>query len=92
MDAAADVDGSGRHLAYGTAGGIGYALTKAVTLTAELAAYRDDDPAGHSTTTLASLSVAWQPSDDLQLDAGGVAGLNHNSPDAELYVGVSERL
>ncbi|SFR97332.1 transporter [Sphingomonas jatrophae] len=91
IDAAVDEDGDGRHLAYGSAGGIEFALSDAVTLAVEAAVLRDRDPGGHVTQTFGSGALAWGVSDDLQLDAGAVAGLNHNSPDIELYMGISRR-
>jgi hypothetical protein len=62
-----------------------------VSGTLELQAVRDDDPAGHATEALAGLSFAWQPKSNLQLDMGAVAGLNHASPDVELYLGIARR-
>jgi hypothetical protein len=91
VDAAADEDRRGRHLAYGSVIGLSANLTDAVSSAIEFQAIRDEDSDGHSTQALASLSLAWQPNDDLQLDAGAVAGLNRASPDVELYVGVAQR-
>ena len=36
-------------------------------------------------------SVAYLLSKDVQLDAGANLGLNRNTPDVELYAGVSKR-
>lgn len=91
VDAATDGDRHGRHLAYGSVIGLGLDLSDAVSTTIEFQAMRDDDPAGGTTQALAGLSLGWQPADDIQLDAGAVAGLNRDSPDVELYVGVSRR-
>jgi len=91
VDAAVDQDGSGRHLAFGGVVGLSTALTGRLGLTAELAARRDQDPFGTGTTALASLSLAYRPGADIQLDVGSVAGLNRASPDVELYVGVARR-
>jgi hypothetical protein len=66
-------------------------MSDSVNVDLEMSAFRDDDPAGHTTELLASASVAWQPESNLQLDAGGAAGLNRASPDAQLYLGVSRR-
>jgi hypothetical protein len=90
-DAAVDSDGDGRHLAFAGTVGLGIAISKAVNGEVEFQAARDDDPEDHATQLLASLSLAWMPADDLQFDVGGVAGVNHNAPDAELYVGLSRR-
>ncbi len=91
IDAAVDEDGRGRHFAYGGTIGLGVAINDAVSATVEFQALRDDDPADGTTQPLAALSVAWTPNDDLQLDVGGVAGLNDDAPNAELYVGLSRR-
>lgn len=91
VDAAVDADRRDRHLAYGGVIGLGVQIGKAVSGALELQVSRDEDPSGHTTQALASLSLAWQPKDDLQLDIGAVAGLNAASPDVELYVGIARR-
>jgi len=90
VDAAVDEDGAGRHLAFGGAGGASVALPAHVTLSAEVAALRDRDPTDHVTTALAGLSAAWQPRADWQLDVGTNLGLDHHSPDVEVYAGVAK--
>lgn len=90
IDAAADEDGDGRHLAYGAVAGISAKLGETIAATAEYQATRDRDPDGHATVQLAGLSVGWQPRDDVQLDVGANAGLRH-AADVELYFGVSRR-
>ena len=91
LDAAVDQDGNGRHLAYSSTAGLSVAVSKAVTLTGELQASRDDDPDKHTSQALAALSLAWMARDDLQFDMLGAAGLNHDTPDARVYAGVSRR-
>ncbi len=91
VDAAVDGDRRGRHLAYGSAIGLSTVLTSSLSGAFELQAIRDEDPDGHATQALASLSFAWQPRRDLQLDLGAVAGLNAASPDLELYLGIARR-
>jgi hypothetical protein len=91
INAAVDADGHRRHLAYGGVIGLGAQIGKAVSGALEFQALRDEDPSGHATKKLASLSLAWQPKDDLQFDAGAVAGLNAASADVELYVGIARR-
>lgn len=91
FDAAIDEDGDGRHLAYGSVAGIGLDLSDAVNAAFELSAFRDDDPSGHGTELLAAAALAWQPADAWQLDVGSAFGLNHNSPDARLYLGIARR-
>jgi hypothetical protein len=91
--AAVDEDGSGRHLAYGIAVGAGFSpfLSERLTAVLDLALYRDEDPAGHSTEALLGLALAWQLNPNLQLDAGAIIGLNADSPDLEIYVGGAKR-
>lgn len=90
-DAAVDSDGDGRHFAFGAIFGLDLPVSDSVGATLELSARRDRDPAGATTELLAGASAGWSPNDDLQLDLGANLGLNRNSPDLELYVGVARR-
>ena len=91
VDAAVDADGDGRHLAYGSVVGLGFDVSEDVSAAAELSFTRDDDPGGRSTEALAGLSLGWQPDANSQWDVGVNAGLNRDSPDAELYAGYVRR-
>lgn len=91
VDAAVDEDRHGRHLAYGVIPGFTVDLSKALTLAAETSLMRDDDPQGHETQALLGLSLAWQAADDMQFDIGWNGGLNHDSPDNEVYLGFVQR-
>ncbi len=91
VDAAVDGDGNGRHLAYGTVAGVGFDLSDAVSMATEVSITRDRDPAGHATELLAGLSAGWQPDDDSQWDIGANLGLNHDSPDLQVYAGYVRR-
>jgi hypothetical protein len=91
VDAAADEDGKGRHLAWGTAAGVNIELTKALDLDLEVKALRDRDPGEHRTEALAGVAFALKLGDNLQLDLGGTAGLNHASADVEAYGGIVRR-
>lgn len=90
-DAAVDQDGSGRHLAYSAIVGLDAKLSSKIGATAELSLGQDEDPSGHATRALAGLSMDWSPNDRVQLDIGANFGLNRDSPDAELYVGIARR-
>lgn len=90
LEAAADEDRDGRHLAYGGVAGLSVPLSDALGATFEIAATRDEDPSGHSTEWLAGLAAGWMAGDDLQLDAGANIGL-HGAADVQLYLGVSRR-
>lgn len=91
VDAAVNESGDGRHLAYSGVAGVDVKLTEAVDVTAEIETLRDEDPSGSTTQAFAALSLGWMAKDDLQLDVGAVAGLNHDTPDARVYAGVSRR-
>ena len=90
IDAAADADGNGRHVAFGSVVGLSHAVGP-IGVAAELSVFRDDDPAGHTTQSLAALSAAWQPADDWQLDLGSAFGLNRDTADSRVYFGVTRR-
>uniref|UniRef100_UPI0035CC0C3D transporter n=1 Tax=uncultured Sphingomonas sp. TaxID=158754 RepID=UPI0035CC0C3D len=91
IDAAVNQSGQGRHLAYSEVLGLGIKLSKQLTGTLEAQVLRDEDPADTTTQALASASLALMANDDLQFDVGGVAGLNRDASDVELYVGISRR-
>lgn len=91
VDAEADSDGNGRHLRFGSVAGLGFALTDTLSASTEVALYRDRDPAGHATEALLGLSAGWQPDDATQLDIGVNLGLNANSSDSQVYLGVARR-
>ncbi|MDB5678316.1 transporter [Sphingomonas bacterium] len=91
IDAAVDQDGRGRHFAASGVVGLAYAATDKLTVELEGQAIRDDDPSGKTTQALGSLSLAYMARDNMQFDVGGVAGLNHDAPDVELYAGISRR-
>ena len=91
IEAAVDSDRHGGHLAFGSVAGVTVDFNPAWYMTAELGATRDEDPAGHSTQELAGLSFGWTPGRNVQFDAGAILGLNHESPDVELYAGIVRR-
>jgi hypothetical protein len=92
IDAAVDGDGRGRHLAYGGVVGLSHPAGKKVTLGAELAAFEDLDPAGHTLDARLTGEVAWQVGPRLQLDIEADAGLSADAPDEVVVVGFAERL
>ena len=92
VDAVADEDRHGRHLAYGSVVGLGVSISDAVNVTFEVAGTRDQDPDGHTTALYGAASASWMPSKNLQLDMGTTLGLNHDADDLELYFGISRRI
>jgi hypothetical protein len=89
LDLAANASGTGHHVAWGGVVGLSHALGKAVTLTCELAAFRDDDPDGHNTDARVAGSLAWQVSDRFQLDFEADAGISAGAPDRSLAIGLA---
>lgn len=88
-DAAVDESGHGRHFAASGTLGLGTELTKTLTATIEAQVLRDDDPDQKTTQVFGAASLGWMVSKTLQLDVGGIAGLNRDAADAELYFGIS---
>ena len=91
VDAAVNSSGSGRHFAVSAVEGLSFTLSSKVSAALEVQEVHDADPSGHQDHALAGLAVAFQPSSNWQLDMGSIAGLDRNSPDIELYVGISRR-
>ncbi len=91
LDWVANGDGHGHHAAMAQVISLGWAASNRLGLSAELWGQWDWDPAGTVRQYSADASVAFLPSDDLQLDAGANFGLNRQTPDVELYAGVSKR-
>ncbi|WP_297515722.1 transporter [uncultured Caulobacter sp.] len=90
--ARANASGAGRHVGYALVSGVGHAVGP-VNLGAELWVDRDEDPSGHVTQASFDLTAAWAPKalKDVQLDASAYVGLNRQTPDLELVVGVAHR-
>ncbi len=91
LDAAANSNADGHHLAFGGAAGLGFKLSNTLSLGTDLRVIRDDDPDAKNTKATAGVSLALQHGANLQLDVGTNIGLNANSPDVELYLGISRR-
>lgn len=89
LDAAPDDDGDGRHFQYSGIAAASLAVTEAVSLTIESQLLRDRDPMEHATQAVAGLGVQWKYSKTRAFYAEAVGGLNHASPDVQLYAGVA---
>ena len=88
-----DATGNGRHLAVSEVVGLGRDFGKGLSGSAELQAVYEDDPDGAIRQYFFALSGAWQPSSDnnLQWDGGVNIGLNSQSPDVQVYAGITRR-
>jgi Putative MetA-pathway of phenol degradation len=91
LDLLADADGHGRHLATQQVVNLGVQVNEQLSLSTEVWAQWDWDPAGTGKETSADISAAYLVGKDMQLDAGANFGLNKQTPDVELYTGVSVR-
>lgn len=91
IDAAADADGHGRHLAYGSAGGLSVDLSDRINASVEMQVIRERDPEAPSTKALGGVAIAYKSGAATQFDAGANIGLNRATPDAEVYFGISRR-
>jgi hypothetical protein len=91
LDLLADDDGHGRHLSMIQVFNLGGSLTDRINVSAELWGQWNWDPAGTQKQYSADAAFAYLPNKNLQLDAGANFGLNRNTPDIELYTGVSVR-
>jgi Putative MetA-pathway of phenol degradation len=91
FDWAADADGQGHHAAMAQVASLGFQASSKLSLSAEIWGQWDWDPSGTIRQYSADGSVAYLVGKDLQLDAGANFGLNKETPDIELYTGVSVR-
>jgi hypothetical protein len=70
---------------------LGASLGDKVNVSAELWGQWDWDPAGTQKQYSADVAFAYLPNKNLQFDTGANFGLNRNTPDVELYAGISTR-
>lgn len=91
LDWVADADGRGRHLAMVQVASLGWQVSPKLNLSGEIWGQWDWDPAVTTRQTSADGSVAYLLSNSVQLDAGANFGLNRQTPDVELYAGISKR-
>lgn len=91
VDAAVDAAGNGRHLAYGGVVGLSRDVGNNLSAGAEIAAFEDEDPSGHSLDARVTGELAWQVSKRLQLDIEGDLGLSDGAPDHALMIGFAEK-
>jgi hypothetical protein len=87
VDDAADETRDGHHAEYSGIVGLGYQLSKQVTVVGEMSLARVETEDRYETRALAAGSIAWQPRQGLQLDRLTVAGLNRTSPDVRVALG-----
>jgi hypothetical protein len=91
LDWLADGDGNGHHAAMAQVIGVGWQVSSKVNLSAELWGQWNWDPAGTTRQSTADAAIAYLVNNNVQLDAGANFGLNRDTPDVEVYTGVSVR-
>lgn len=91
LDLLADGRGHGHHLATQQVVNLGIAASDKLNLSTEIWAMWDWDPDGTGREFSWDGSAAYLLTKDLQLDAGANFGLNKQTPDVEIYTGVSYR-
>lgn len=87
----ADADGHGRHTALVNLVNLSALIAPGVTVAAELWSNLNFDPDGTIKQASADAAIAYAVSHAVQLDAGVNAGLTRDTPDIELYAGISTR-
>jgi hypothetical protein len=90
LDLLANESGSGRHLSLSNVVNVGKKIGK-VTVAAELWGEQDFEPSGNVHQVSADVMASWTPRPKLQFDVGANFGLNRDTPDVQLYAGVSTR-
>ncbi len=91
LDLRADADGHGYHAAMAQLVNFGFSPAPRLSFSAELWGQWDWDPERTVRQASADGAIAYLVNDSLQLDAGANFGLNSNTPDVQLYTGVSMR-
>ena len=70
---------------------VGASVGGKLSVSAELWGQWDWNPAGTARQASADGSIAYLVGKDVQLDAGANFGLNRETPDVEIYAGISKR-
>ena len=91
LDLLADEDGHGRHLAMIQVLNLGTSVTDRLAMSGEIWGMWDWDPAGTGHQVSVDGSISYRVSKNMQLDAGANFGLNSETPEVELYSGISVR-
>jgi hypothetical protein len=91
LDLLFDSNGGGRHLNLVNVVNFSHPLSGKITLIGELWGDQNFDPTGTVSQYSADFALAFALGKRLQLDVGGNFGLNRNSPDVQLYAGISAR-
>jgi len=91
VDAIADIDGHGYHPVLVNVINMTASVTNRLAITGELWSSFNFDPAETITQASADAAVAYAVLKDMQVDAGANFGLTRETPDVEIYFGISIR-
>ena len=91
VDWVADADGRGHHAAMVQVVNLGWQVNNRLSLSGGLWGQWDWDPTGTTKQVSADATAAYLVKSNLQLDAGANFGLNSQTPDIEVYTGISVR-
>lgn len=91
LDLLADQDGHGYHAAMAQVVTLGWQASDKLNLSTELWGQWDWDPSATTRQYSADGAIAYVVNKNVQLDAGVNLGLNRQTPDVEIYGGISER-
>jgi hypothetical protein len=91
LDILKNAANNGRHAAMAQIVNLSYSLPQNVTVYGELWSDVDFDPSGVTKQYSADVAVTWGLPHDLQLDLGANVGLNRDTPNLQVYTGVSHR-
>ena len=91
IDALADLDGRGHHVAITNLVNVSHALSNRLTFAVELWAQDNHDPAGTIRQRSADVALIFLVNPEFQLDVGANFGLNRSTPDSQIYLGLSHR-
>jgi hypothetical protein len=90
VDVLRNAGGGGTHVAWVGVGSLSRAFGP-TTVGAELWGEVEEEPLGTIRRASADLTAAYALGKDLQLDAGLNLGLNHATPNSEIYAGIARR-
>ncbi|UPG90513.1 transporter [Luteibacter aegosomaticola] len=91
LDALADTDGHGRHIAITNLVNIGHALTSKLSIAVEYWRQDNHDPSGRVKQESGDVALTYAVSRTFQLDIGANMGLNNATADRQAYAGMSYR-
>jgi hypothetical protein len=91
LDALADADGRGHHVAVTNLFNLSHALTPKLSIAVEYWREDNPDPSGHVKQESGDVALSYAVSPALQLDVGANTGLNKATPNEQVYFGLSYR-